>query len=186
MDAALELLQARIRVVLPWIGKVFGEAELISKGSGRERSEVFAVYAAQGAGTENEYVELMPRHDLPGFSFFHVRKQANEGIRTGAQSTGQARVLADVDLVAFWHYQEGFPDDHQQRTIRHVEQLLTTAITSTMQPGLLVEVVGVVTPFKEVFKPASLTETDTLLMRRPYGTLRLITKLSFDPHQLNC
>lgn len=185
MDAALEVLQEGIREALPWMGKVFGESELISRGSGRERSEVFAVYAAQDAGTEDGYVELMPRHDLPGFCFFHVRKQDSSNVQTGVVR-GMVKVQADVDLVAFWHYQEAFPDDSQQRTVRHVEQLLTEAITSTVQPGLVLRVQGIVTPFKEVFKPATLTETDQLLMRRPYGCLRIVCKLEFNPYQLNC
>lgn len=179
-DAALEKLRLKLASALPFV-TAYGEAELLYKGSGRARERVWALYT--GTDSQAGYTELMPSHSLGGFCFFTLATAQASGVATGLLNA-MAKMTAQASLVIFWDYRVAFPDDHHQRTVRHVERLAAAALTAPIERTLVVTLKGTATEFGEVFRPARLTETDQLVMRRPYGCLRVDFTLEFNPFSL--
>lgn len=175
-DLVLSSIAASLKSALPWVSDVYAFSRILRD---REGMRELMTYAGG-----NEYMSLMPSGGLG--NYIALRLQSTETRSSDPQFQGMLRQdKSTIDLIAFFDFREMGYADPDQYTEANVAEEIRAALALSASPGLYIESEALLVMPEDVFSPADLSETDSVLLRRPYGCLSLALNVYAD-NQFYC
>lgn len=169
-DAALLLVQAKLRAGLPWLTEAYGRAQKFIQSP--------VVYANSADGLD--YISLFPDSEKGNFSFFDLTD--DQRIDSYAVKTpGKNIYKFGADLIVWFDFRTVYPSpaDWKAYSVANVVQQVSDILQTSQIAGVNIEVERYRYSVENIYRGYDHKEIANQFAVRPYGCFRIETTITY-------
>lgn len=162
-DVAISFIQRGLATSLPWIDKVYGKAQRLTRVVNGKR-----VYTPNVYDVGNDYISVMPDSNLGNFAFFWIEDPQDYTWINGVQST-----ISSTFSIIFWFDMRKVSGEFHNRNIERVKGEILKVLNGKVYMELgRFRINRIYELAENIYRGFSLDEVDNQFLMHPYAGLR--------------